>query len=81
MGSGEMRAGASYPRRETESGRISGRRVGGGVTSAKGINELNHPPQPFNVEEVGDVSGRARRRLLLGEVGCLEGNGRMAAVG
>ena len=52
MGSGEVRARASYPRRETRRCRISGRRVRSGVASANGINELNHPPQTFNVEDV-----------------------------
>lgn len=52
IGFGEVRAGASYPRRETKSCGISDRRIQGRSSSANGIEELNHPTQPVDVEHV-----------------------------
>lgn len=77
----EVRARASYPRLGIKSCGISGRRVRGRPSSANGVEVLNHSTQPVDVEHMRGVGRPDRRRGIHREISCLEGNGRVAAIG
>jgi hypothetical protein len=62
-------------------GGTSGRRGGGVFSSAKGVEKLDHPPQSVEVEYVCGTGRRGQRRWISRGLGCVDGNGRVTAVG
>ncbi len=50
-------------------------------SSAKGVEKLDHPTQPVEVEQVRDLRQGDRRRGIGRWLGRVEGDGRVTAVG